>query len=194
MVKYFAKGISTVLNPLLLLIPVPYILVLKATHNQNNAVFWSLFTLIFIFIFFIFILFGIKKKYFSDFDISKRSQRPLLFSFAIGLAALYTVFLYVLNAPEILFIAVFALILGLIAIEIVNQVTKVSVHVAMITAFSLSLFLVYGGPFSLSLFLIPFVSWARITTLNHTKKQTAIGALLGALTTLSVYAIFKYII
>lgn len=194
MIKNFAKLISIVFNPVLLISLVPYILVLKSTNDKNVAVYWTIFSLIFIGILSLFIMLGIKLHYFSDLDISKRSQRPLLFTFSIFLSASYVVFLYLLKAPSILFIAIFALILGLTVFEIANRYTKVSIHVATISAFTTSLFIVYDGIFVLSLFLIPLVSWARIKTHNHTKKQTIIGASLGIVTTLTVYVIFKYIV
>lgn len=190
----FAKIISTILNPIILLVPVPYLLVLKSTGSQELAYFWEIFSLIFIFTFSVFILVGVEKKMFSDLDISKRKQRPLLFTFAIGLSAIYTIFLYFLNAPKILFIAVFTLILGLVIFEIINRTTKASLHVGTVSAFATSLFIVYNGVFILTFLLIPFVAWARIKTHNHTKQQTLIGATLGVLITLIVYVIFKYII
>lgn len=192
--KLLGQVISTIFNPVVLLTPVPYILVYKATANSNLSYFWEIFTLIFILVFAIFILIGIEKKIFSDFDISVRRERPLLLGFSISLCAIYTIFLYFLNAPPILFVAIFSLILGLISVEIINKVTKISIHVATISAFAASISLVYGGLFYLSLLLIPLVAWARIITKNHTKKQTILGATLGVLITLIVYVIFKYII
>ena len=194
MKKLIAKIISFVLNPLLLFVPVPYILVLRNTHSLGKAFFWEIFSLVFMLALFAFILFGIIKGFFSDFDISKRKQRPLLFSFSIFLAAAYIVLLYFLHAPPILFIAVFTIILGITAIEIVNRFTKASIHVGTVAAFATSLSLVYGGLFYLTFLLIPLVAWARIITHNHTKKQTIIGAAIGILITVSVYVIFKYIV
>lgn len=194
MSKIFAQIISTILNPIFLLIPIPYFLVLRSTHNQQLSNFWEVFSLIFILIFSIFIFIGVEKKIFSDLDISKRKQRPLLFTFAIGLAAIYTVFLYFLSAPKILFIAIFTLILGLVIFEFVNRITKASLHVGTVAAFTTSLFLVYDGFFAFTFLLIPLVAWARIVNHNHTKQQTVIGATLGILITLVSYVIFKYIV
>lgn len=194
MEKFIAKIISTIFNPLLILVPVPYILIIKTTGNQNQAYFWTIFTLIFIIIFFLFVLVGIEKGYFSDLDVSKRKQRFFLYSFAIALSAFYSIFLYFLKAPEVLFIAVFGIIMGIFLIEAVNKVTKASVHVGMIAAFATSLVLGFGPLMILTFVFIPLVAWARIKTKNHTKKQTVIGAVLGVLTTLVVYVIFKYII
>lgn len=194
MLKKIAQFISTVLNPITLLSPVAYFLVLRQTGNHELAFFWEIISLIFLLIVSVFILIGIEEKIFSDIDISKRKQRPLLFTFAMGLCAIYIVFLYFLKAPSILFITAFTIILGIIIFEAVNRVTKASIHVGTISAFTTSVSLVYGGLFYLTLFLIPLVAWSRIKTHNHTKKQTVIGGSLGILITLVVYVIFKYIL
>lgn len=189
-----SQFISTVLNPITLLFPVAYLLVLRQTGNKELALFWEVISVIFILIVSIFILIGVEEKIFSDFDISKRKQRPLLFTFTIGLSAIYTILLYLLKAPSILFVVAFTLILGLIVFEVVNRVTKASIHVGTIAAFATSVSIVYGGFFYLSLLLIPVVAWARIRTRNHTEKQTVIGGTLGVLITLVVYVIFRYIV
>lgn len=194
MLKRLAQFISTVLNPITILFPIAYFLVLRQTGNSDLAFFWEIISLIFILIISVFILVGVEEKIFTDFDISKRNQRPLLFTFAIGLCAIYIVFLYFLKAPSILFIASFTLILGLIVFEAVNRITKISIHVGTVSAFATSVSLVYGGLFYLTLFLIPLIAWSRIKTHNHTKKQTIIGGVLGILITLVAYVIFKYIL
>jgi hypothetical protein len=192
--KNIALIISYILNPILLFAPVPYILVYRATLNFNLSLFWEFFTLIFIVIFMGFVLAGIKIGYFSDFDVSNRTQRPVAFGFALILSALYIFSLFSLQAPLILFIAIITLFAGLIVMEIVNRFTKASVHVGVVSAFATSLFLVYGGLFSFSFLLIPLLAWARIKTRNHTKQQTIIGAIVGMAIILVSYVIFEYII
>ena len=192
--KNIALIISHILNPILLFAPVPYVLVYRSTLNYNLSLFWEFFTLIFITIFLGFVLAGIKIGYFSDFDISNRSQRPVAFGFALILSALYIFSLFFLQAPLILFIAIITLFAGLIVMEIINKFTKASIHVGVVSAFATSLFLVYGGIFSFSFLLIPLVAWARIKTRNHTKQQTIIGAIVGMAIILVSYVIFEYII
>lgn len=192
--KIFAKIVSTIANPLLTLAILPYVFVLKTTNNPSTALFWTFFSWIFLLVFFVFLLLGIEKGYFSDLDVSKRSQRPLLFTFAIGLSLFYIVFLYFLKAPMALFIALFGLIFGLICMETINRITKASIHVATVSALATSLFLSFGPFYILSFILVPLVAWARIKTHNHTKSQTIIGASMGILITLIVYVIFKYIV
>lgn len=194
MSKIFAKTVSTIVSPVLILAVLPYIFVLKTTSSSSTALFWTFFSWIFLLVFFVVLLLGIEKGYFSDLDVSKRSQRPLLFTFSIGLSLFYTVFLYFLKAPAILFVALFGLIFGLILMELVNRVTKASVHVATVSAFATSLVLGFGPLYIISFVLVPLVAWARIKTHNHTKSQTIIGAAMGILITLIVYVIFKYIV
>ncbi len=194
MSKLFAKFVSTAVSPVLILAVLPYLLVYKVTGSFQAAFFWTMFSWIFLLIFFVFFLLGIEKGFFSDLDVSKRRQRPLLFAFSIGLSIFYSIFLYFLKAPEVLFIAVFGLLFGLIAMEMVNRITKASIHVATVSAFSTALCLGFGPIYLLSFLLVPLVSWARIKTHNHTKSQTVIGGSMGVLITLIVYVIFKYII
>lgn len=194
MSKLFAKIISTVLNPLLILSVLPYILVFKATADVSKAYFWTIFSLVFILIFSAFVLIGIEKGFFSDLDVSRRKQRPLLYTFAIALSACYVSFLYFLKAPEVLFIALFGLIFGLVVMEFINRITKASIHVATVAAFATALTLGFGLVYILSFIAVPLVAWARIITHNHTKRQTLIGGVMGVLITLTVYVIFKYII
>ena len=191
MSKLFAQFISTVINPLVVLCILPYILVLKTTGDLSRAYFWGIFSLFFILVFSVFFLIGIEKKYFSDLDVSKRSQRPLLFTFAIALSAIYVSFLYFLKAPEVLFIVIVGLIFGLISMEFVNRITKVSIHVATIAAFAMGLTLGFSPIFALSFLLVPLVAWSRIKTHNHTKRQAAVGALMGITITVAIYVIFK---
>lgn len=194
MSKIFAKTVSTIISPILILAVLPYIFVLKTTSSSSIALFWTFFSWIFLLVFFVVLLLGIEKGYFSDIDVSKRIQRPLLFTFSIGLSLFYTVFLYFLKAPAILFVALFGLIFGLILMELVNRATKASVHVATVSAFATSLVLGFGPLYIISFVLVPLVAWARIKTHNHTKSQTVIGAAMGILITLIVYVIFKYIV
>ncbi len=192
--KFLAQFISTVLNPIVILAVLPFVLVYKATGETSSGIFWTFFSWIFILIFALFFFIGLEKKYFTNIDVSIRKQRPLLYSFSIGLSVIYAFFLNYFKAPEILFIALFGLIMGLVVMELVNRITKASVHVATLSAFVTALALGYGPVFILSFMLIPLLSWARIVTHNHTRRQVVIGATMGILVTLVVYVIFRYIV
>jgi hypothetical protein len=193
MQKKIAEIISYALNPLIILIPVPFFLVLEKTDNLMLAFQWAGASAFFIFVFFLLILLGIKLGVFSDLDISKREQRPVLFFTAMALAVSYLIFLFIFHAPAVLFIGVVATVLGIIVLGIVNVFTKASGHLAVFSAFLTFLVLAEGWKFLLLFFFLPVLAWARIKTKNHTLLQTILGTMVGVLTTLLIYVIVKYI-
>jgi len=194
MSKKLAEIISYVLNPLIVLMPVPFFLVFEKTSNLLLAFQWTGISIFFIFVFFLLILMGIKFGVFSDLDISKREQRPVLFSVGMALTISYFIFLFLFHAPQILIVGTFAIILGIIVLGIVNIFTKASGHLAVFSAFLTFLVLSEGWKFLLGLLLLPMLAWARIKTKNHTVLQTILGTLVGTLTTIAIYVIVKYII
>src|SRR3989344_765221 len=120
----FARIVSFLLSPLFVLLPIPYVLVSKFTENHIYAVKWMVFSYMFILFVAAFIGIGVFFGIFSNFDVSKREQRPLLFSFTAITIFCYLVSLLVLDGPKILFVGVFGFILGLIVLFIVNRWIK----------------------------------------------------------------------
>lgn len=187
----FAKTISFFLGPVFILLPVPFILVSKFSENYYYALKWTVFSYAFILAVALFVIVGVMLRIFSNFDVSKREQRPLLFSFSAFAIFCYLLSLLVLDGPKILFIAVFAIALGLIIIIFVNRWIKASIHVATATAVILLIGMVYRGYSFFLLSLIPLLAWSRVKTKEHTYLETAIGCILGAALTLIVYTISK---
>ncbi|HEX7542474.1 MAG TPA: hypothetical protein VF385_00105 [Patescibacteria group bacterium] len=190
----FAEIISFIFNPLIILIPMPFFLVFETTGNLFYSFQWTALTLIFMFLFLIFVLFGIKKGFFSDLDVSKRKQRTPLFLSGIILTLIYLCVLYYLRAPTILLIGGTSIILALSVFELVNKFIKASVHIATLSAFLTFFVLVEGWIYLPSFILIPLVAWSRIKTKNHSPREVAVGFSLGVLLTIFIFAIFKYII
>ena len=194
MSKKIAQIISLVLNPLVILLPVPFFLVFEKTNNLARSLAWTGISTFFIFLYFILIVAGIKLGIFSDLDVSKRQQRPILFLVGLFLSISYLIFLFLFHAPGILQIGTFALILGLFIIGIFNMFTKVSGHLAVLSAFLTFAVLVEGWIFLGSFILLPLLAWARIKTKNHTLSQTILGSAIGILTTVIIYVIVKNIV
>lgn len=188
MVK-FAKAISFFLGPVFILFPVPFILVSKSSQDYYYALKWTVFSYAFVLAVVIFVVIGVMLGKFSNFDVSKREQRPLLFSFSAFIMFCYLLSLIVLDAPKILYVGFFALLLGLIAIVIINRWVKASIHLAAATSAMLFVGIVYGGYYFLLLLLIPILAWARIKTKEHTLAETVIGTILGLVLTLIVYGV-----
>lgn len=187
-----ARIISFVFNPLFALIFLPYFLVYKTTNNVDQAIFWTIYSLFFIVGVGGFIFGGIRKKTFSDWDVSTRAQRPILFTFLIIVGLLYLTGLYIFKAPYILFVVIAGMILGVMLVSVINKKIKASIHVATISALALGIALGYGGYFILFLLLIPLLSWARIRANRHTLQETIAGAAIGSFLILMIYGYFKF--
>lgn len=187
----FARAISFLLSPVFTLFPIPFVLVAKFSQDYSHALKWTIFSYAFILVVVVFVITGVMLGAFSNFNVSKREQRPLLFSFSAFVIFCYLLSLIVLQGPRILFFAVFAIIFALIAFVIVNRWIKVSVHVATATSILLFIGVAYKGYFFLLLTLIPLLAWSRIKMREHSLMETIIGSILGVVITLIVYLIIK---
>jgi membrane-associated phospholipid phosphatase len=187
----FARAISFFLGPVFILLPIPFILVTKVSQDYSYALKWTMFSYVFILAVALFVIVGVMLGIFSNFDVSKREQRPLLFSFSAFAAFCYLLSLIILNGPKVLFVGFFALILGLIGVIIINRWIKVSIHLAAATATLLFVGAVYKGYFFLLLFLIPLLAWARVKMKEHTPMETIIGSILGIVITLTAYLVSR---
>lgn len=187
----FAKAISFFLGPVFILFPIPFILVSRFSRDYSYALKWAIFSYAFILAVVLFVIIGVVLGVFSNFDVSKREQRPLLFSFSVFAAFCYLLSLLILNAPKILYVGFFALVLGLTAIIIINRRIKASIHLATAAAVLLFVGIVYKGFFFLLLGLIPLLAWSRVKTKEHSPMETIIGSILGIVITLVVYMISK---
>lgn len=186
-----AQLISFIFNPLLVLIFLPLFLVYKTTNNFNLALFWTGYSLLFILAIAAFIFIGVRKKIFSNWDVSVRNQRSLLFSVFLVLGVIYLLGLFIMHAPYVLFVIILSLLSGVIMVSIINTKIKVSLHVATISALFLGLVLGYGGYFTLLLLIIPLVGWSRIKIDRHTLAEVISGWITGSLLLLGTYGIYK---
>lgn len=187
----FAKAVSLFLHPITVLFPILFILVARFSRDYSHALKWTIFSYAFILIVALFVIAGMMLGAFSNFDVSKREQRPLLFSFSAFVAFCYLVSLLILNGPKILLIAFLAITLGLISVVIINRWIKASVHLATATAAILFIGVTYKGYFFLLLGLIPLLAWARVKMKEHTPMETLVGTILGLVVTSIVYFISK---
>lgn len=194
MSNFIARTISTLFNPFLVLPPTLYLLIDKAANNDIYAFKWAIFSFIFMSIVGIFVAFGVILGIFSDMDVSKREERPLLFAFMGIVTILYLISLIAFNAPKVLLIVVFALCLGLLLIAIVNNKIKVSLHVATVSSFISFIAIVYGGIFLFAFLIIPIIAWSRVKIKRHTLLEAVTGGILGIALTVIVYIAGKQLI
>lgn len=187
-VRYLAYLISLIGNPLVFLFLVPYLIVFKQTGSTFAAVRWQLFTTFFLLATILFFLVGKHRGFFSDSDISKREERPRFYLFIFVLSILY--FGTALFFKGIFFpisIVAFGICVAIVAFAIVNYRLKASGHVAVASAFILTVSSLYGIQILLwTLWIVPLVAWSRIVLKRHTLREVIVGGLLGTAITLSV--------
>lgn len=186
-----ARIISFISNPIFIFIALPFFLVYKTTKDTGAAWNWTIYTLVFLSIFVIFVLIGVKKKFFSDIDVSNREQRPVLYFTGAILSVLYLSTLFFLHGPRILFITIFGITLGILIASLINMKIKASVHVAAISGLLTSLSIIYKGYYVLLLLLIFIIGWSRVKIKRHTVPEVVIGGILGSLLSLIMYFITK---
>ena len=194
MLKNLARLISFLSSPFVLLLPTPFILVFKETGNITYSLKWTFFSYIFLFSVVVFVLLGMLVGFFSDYDVSKKEERPKLFAFGGIVTFLYFGSLIILNGPKVLYLVVFGIILGVFTISIVNNWIKASIHTATVCAFTLSLVILFGYVFIPALLLIPAMAWARVKIKKHTLQEALVGGFLGLILTIIVYIIGRFIL
>jgi len=189
---FLARLISYIFHPVALLLPTPYLLVYQSTQNPLYAFKWTVFSCLFILFAGVVVVALAALGIFSDFDISKREQRPLLFVFSGIVAFFYLVGLIVFGGPRILYIALFGILVGIVALDFVNRFVKASIHTAVVSAFITGLSVLYGGTHLLALALIPLVGWARVKTRRHTAGEVIIGSIVGSVLVLAFFAVGSF--
>ncbi|MEK7186168.1 MAG: phosphatase PAP2 family protein [Patescibacteria group bacterium] len=189
--KFIAKSISLIFSPPVILAPVPFVLVLKYSSDINDAIKWSFFFYISIFIMISVVLVGRFFGIFSDLDVSNKSERPKLLISSLIICITNCIFLILFGAPKILILMGFGVLIGILFIFIFLRWTKISIHTAAITAFAISIVLIYGRMFIPLLLLIPIMGWARITSRRHTLREVIAGGILGSVLTIIIYSIGK---
>jgi len=191
-----AQIISFLFNPVMLLVFLPLMLVYKTTGDIILAFAWTVYTMIFLIAISFFVIYGVHKKFFTDLDVSVRSQRPLLFSVGLVMTLIYLWGLSFLNGPKILTIVTVGFIVGVLLMALLNTRLKVSFHVTTVSALLFTMAIVYQGYYYLTLLLIPVVAWARLKIKKHTLPETLVGACFGILLSLGMFFIihqfFRY--
>ncbi len=189
--RSFAKFISFIFNPIIVLLVTGFLLTYKTTGDLPGALMWTGYTVLFLAIITLFIFYCVYKKIFTDMDVSKREQRPLLFVVGLLVTVVYLVGLLFLGGPAVLFLITFGVVIGIAFASIINIYLKASIHVATISALMLAIVFAYGNSAYGLLLLIPLVAWSRLKTKRHTLQETIVGAILGVVLSLLVYILMK---
>lgn len=191
----FAQLVSFVFNPVSIATLVPFIVVYKYTNNSIYALKWFLFSLLFILSAVFFVLFGITKGYFSNFDITKKEERPMFFVVILFLTILFissSIFLKGFSFPST--VAGIGILYGIGIFLIVNNFVKASGHMGVATGFVVTLWLLYGINYLLgTIWILPLLAWSRLHLKRHTKIEVLTGIVLGTIITICTFLIGRYI-
>lgn len=188
-----ARLVSGFSNPLIISIPASFFLVFKISGSYMYTTIWALLSSFFVGLVAIFVFYGVKRGFFSDYDVSKRQERTALFAFTGFISLLYFIVAFLLNGPRILLIGLGVLLFGIFLAQIINKKIKASIHLAAFSAFLIIVGILYGGIFWMLLMLIPVVAWSRIMLKKHVLSETIVGTILGTLLVIGSYFIIKYI-
>jgi PAP2 superfamily len=186
-----AEIISFVLNPIFLLVLLPSFILYRAPEDMELAMVWTLYTLAFLVLISCFLWYGVHKKFFTDFDVSKKEQRPLLFFVSFILLAIYLGGILLFSGPSILAVTAVCLLVGLIFVSVLNTKIKASMHLATLSAMVVPYVVVNKGWSVLLLSLIPVVAWSRITLKRHTRNEVIVGSIVGTVLSLSIYLLLN---
>jgi hypothetical protein len=191
MTEKLAYFISFILNPLFVLVFLPFFIVYRATYSFVSAISWTAYSFLFLLVVGLFMLYGVKIKLFSDLDISRREERPLFFLFLILMGIIYISGLFMLDAPVILKAMAIGMMVGVFVVSIVNMKIKASLHLAILSALILGVFLGYGGYTILFFLLIPLIAWARVKIRRHTPLETVVGWIVGSVVSWGIYSYIR---
>ncbi len=192
--KLFANIVATILHPATLILPAVFLIVYKSAGGFHNALFWTFVSLIFTAVVGAFVLYGVKKGFFSDIDVSVKKQRIILYPFVVFITLLFATVIYMFHGPSALIVASLLFIAALVILDVINIRIKASVHVASVSAIVIGIIFLYGPSTYWMLLLIPLVAWARIYNKRHTLKETIVGAICGISLTIIAIIVVQFLI
>jgi membrane-associated phospholipid phosphatase len=171
--------VSRLFDPI---VETPFILFLATQMGQTQRPWWQLLLLSFLLVYFLpyfTFIFSLKKKWISDFDITKRQERYGLF-ILIFISILVLLLLLYLLQEQTLFNFYLKIILPVFIFFIITFFWKISGHMLVNTILILLLYLYFNKSIIIimGLFMLVAVGWSRLTLRKHTLSQVIAGILL----------------
>ncbi|RJL24264.1 hypothetical protein D5H75_30740 [Bailinhaonella thermotolerans] len=134
---------------------------------------------------------GVRSGRLGDRHITDRAQRPRLLVLITAAVAVALAVLVTLGAPAFIVWSVISMLAGLAVTAPLTLLWKVSFHAAVAagTVVTLAQAIPPHIAYPIGAPLVALVAWARVELTDHTFAQTAVGALLGAATCWTVFAL-----
>ncbi len=193
MTLFAARLLSILAYPYLLVVSGSFLVLFKRTNDLWTSFIWTLTVIGFTAIVLIFELVGMRMGMFSNFDISKRTQRTPFYLFVLLILSAFIITAFAFHAPIWILEGSMGGFIGISIMVLVNRKVKASIHLASLSSLLLTAAFLYGSIFYFALLLIPLVAWSRVKMKRHTVSETIYGAILGFVITLSAYAVIQYL-
>jgi hypothetical protein len=163
-----------------------------STPTIVDALRWGLLTILFaIALPFSFILWGVRRRRFTDHHIRLREQRPVALVVGIASALVGLILIAILGAPRELIALIAAMEVGLVVSLAITLFWKMSIHVASVAGAIVILVLVFGRVFLALAPIVAVVGWARVQLDDHTPAQVTAGAMIGAVVAAIVFEFMR---
>lgn len=173
-----------------------FILVITYSNSKNIMEFLPWMGIAFIFAIIIpgsYILWLVEKKDVSDLHLSEHSQRKIPFlvtgiSSMVGALALFLV-----GAAKPVVVMGVAYAANAVAISLLTQFWKISVHTALYSSVVTVMVIIFGAKFALLYLILIPLGWSRVYRHRHSLNQVIGGAMMAFVITSLVFWLFHYI-
>ncbi len=129
----------------------------------------------------------------SDYDLTKREERPLFLLFLVFLGLVILFFYVVFDVSIFLRYVVLIFITEMILDFLITLFWKISNHAIVITTFVLMVIILLGRNYLFLSVLIPIVWWARWYLEKHSLLQLIAGTTLSGLIIFTLSTLFGFI-
>lgn len=186
--------ISVIFSPYIVALTFIIIIIYRSSQNINEFLPWMItFTLFGLLIPGLYVIWLTETGVITDIRLSKREERRTPFIFTGISSIIGTIILTYLNAEKQVVVMALTYSINAIAVAIITQFWKISVHMTVLSSIVTITVILYGIKYWwLYLILIP-VAWARIHRKRHTLAQTIAGTLLAFTLTLIIFGLFGYL-
>ncbi|HZU12164.1 MAG TPA: phosphoesterase PA-phosphatase [Chloroflexota bacterium] len=190
--RRLARLVTEVLAPAPVAATLLLLIAWHSTSSLLEAAWWGFLTVLFtVLIPFLYLLYGVRRRRFTDHHVRLRQQRPLPLGVAVVSVVVDVVLLLIFGAPRELLALVVAMAVGLGISTLVTLFWKISIHVAVVAGAVVILVLVFRPALLLLAPVVLLVAWARVDLGDHTVRQVAAGAVIGALVAATVFSVLR---
>lgn len=192
--NYVAFGISAMFSPYVAAAIFIVLIVYRYAQDLTQFLPWMLAFFAFAIVLpGFYILWLLEAKKISDIHMTNANDRKIPLLVAAASSVVGVVVLYFLHAVRPVFVISVVYAINSLALAIVTQKWKISVHTGTYATIATVATVIFGWQFAwLYLVLIP-LGWARIFRKRHTFLQATTGALMTTFLTLLTLWVFGYI-